>query len=163
MAGIKELKLEEKEAFRKTLFSILRHIQNVQDNAFILANKLIDEGELDLARRLIQRIMAHDQSKFTPLEFKGLNGATEELKTIAIDHHRSVNPHHIQYHASVKDMSDLDIAEFCCDIKARSEEFGTSVMDYIKKFINEHEISTSSNFYKRAKYFFDLILDIPFK
>jgi hypothetical protein len=61
-------------------------------------------------------------------------------------------------------MNDLQLAEFCCDLKARSAEMGTDLKTYIKEVATERfGFTTNSKVYKRIIKFVNLILDEPFK
>lgn len=122
-----------KEEYRGKILSIVRHIENVQGQGILLAERLIDIGELELARRLIQRCFCHDNSKFTSIEYKYLGSDDKDKLKMAVDHHRAVNSHHPEHHINgVSDMTDLDLAEMVCDWRARSNEAGTNLRDWIK-------------------------------
>src|SRR4051812_28923081 len=80
--------------------SITRHIRNVEDNCFLLGEKLILAGEIDLGHRLIANGFVHDSSKFYGIEFEFMSpvASTEDpskLKLkLAIQHHQKTNLHH---------------------------------------------------------------------
>ena len=118
--------------------AIARHIRNVEDNCLLLGEKLIEAGEVDLGHKLIANGYVHDASKFHGIEFEYLsigpsNEESAKLKLkLAIHHHRKTNPHHVEYWAGgIRDMPEVYLAEMVCDIKSRSEEFGTSLRDWI--------------------------------
>ena len=126
------------EATMEKIRAIARHIRNVEDNCVLLAEKLIERGEIDLAKNLVANGMVHDVSKFAGIEwdYLSLGNPTEDsakLKMrLAIQHHRKVNPHHVEHWSGgIGDMPDVYLCEMVCDLKARSEEFGTSLVDYI--------------------------------
>ena len=103
--------------------SITRHIRNVEDNCFLLGEKLILNGEVDLGKQLIANGYVHDSSKFSGIEFEflSLNNPQEEntkLKMkLAIHQHQTTNPHHPEFWSGgIKDMPDVYLAEFVCDI-----------------------------------------------
>ena len=162
---------KEAEVTMEKIRGITRHIRNVEDNCIRLGEKLIESGEIELGRQLIANGFVHDASKFHGIEFEFMapdipiqeDGAKLKLK-LAIHHHNSTNLHHPEaWSGGIKDMPDVYLAEFCCDIKARSEEFGTSLRTWIddsatKKwnFTKEDEI------YKKISRFVDLLCDKPF-
>jgi len=156
-----KLSLEEKESFWGKVDNIYRHIKNVEEAAFLLARKLKDEGEIFLSLGLLKRARMHDVSKFEGIEWNCLSGDSE-LLTTAVNHHRSINDHHPEFHEDISDMSRLQIAEMVCDLKARSQETGTDLRDYIKNtFLPRYEITTRSKFYSNINYFVNLLLDKP--
>src|SRR4051812_1817351 len=85
--------------------SITRHIRNVEDNCFILGEKLILAGEVDLGRHLVAHGFVHDASKFYGIEWEsivpGLSSESVENKAIktklAISNHNTTNSHHPEY------------------------------------------------------------------
>jgi hypothetical protein len=158
-----EPSLEEKEQCRKKLSSIVRHIRNVQEEGILLAERLVELGELDLARRLVQRCFRHDVSKFEGIEWEYLGSDNKERLTMAVCQHRVVNSHHPEFHIKgIHSMDDLDLAEFVVDVKARSSEFGTNLRDWIKDVAMERfHFKIQSNCYKKIKKYVDLLLDEP--
>lgn len=162
--------LEEKDSYRKKLFAIIEHINNVNAVAEKLAERIIDHAEskedLDFARRLIQRARRHDLSKFEGIEWESLHrDSSDPLLKTAIHQHQQTNDHHPQYFVGgISQMNDLQLAEFCCDLKARSAEMGTDLKTYIKEVATERfGFTTGSKVYKRIMKFVNLILDEPFK
>lgn len=161
--------LEEKDSYRKKLFAVINHINNVNETAEKLAERLIERAEshedLDFARRLIQRARRHDLSKFEGIEWEALHRGTDDplLKT-AIHQHQQTNDHHPQYFVGgIGQMNDLQLAEFCCDLKSRSAEMGTDLRTYIRDVATERfGFTINSKTYKKIKRFVDLILDEPF-
>lgn len=166
---IKQPSLEEKDSYRRKLFAIVDHLNNVNEVAEKLAERLIERAEshadLDFARRLIQRVRRHDLSKFEGIEWESLHrGADDPLLKTAIHQHQQTNDHHPQYFVGgVHQMNDLQLAEFCCDLKSRSAEMGTDLRTYVKNVATErYGFTTTSKVYKKIKTFIDLILDEPF-
>lgn len=118
----------------KTLVTIIRHITLVQKNLLLLAKKLE------------QRALIHDLSKFKIDEFEGFI----EINQIARQHkygspeyqasmvdkadlvnlHFSRNPHHPEHYPDgVADMSLIDTIEMVCDWKAASEAYGNTTLE----------------------------------
>lgn len=153
----------------KKLDSILRHINNVRDNCLILGEKLIEEGELPLGLKLIANGHIHDNSKFTGIEWAYLNCETKEnqpgLFFAALEQHQKTNRHHPEYWpGGIEEMPSIYLAEMVCDVKGRSEEFGSSVLDWIKdECTRKYKFSTSGRVYKEMKRFLDLLIGEKFK
>lgn len=161
-----EFSAEEIAAFRKKLESRVRHIQNVQKSARLLADRLAEKGEFDLARRLVQRSLCHDSSKFEGIEWEFLDIPSSDKKNqeslrLAIHQHQQSNDHHPEFFSGgIADMSRVQIAEMVCDWKARSEEFGSSLLDWIREDACErYGFTTRTRVYQRIKFFLDLLLD----
>jgi uncharacterized protein DUF5662 len=150
----------------KRIDSIRRHIKNVQDAAELLAHRLIEKGEVDFAINLLANVMVHDQSKYKGIEFQSLNTFEEdkELFALALKQHWSTNQHHPEYWGEISGMPRIYIAEMICDLKARSEEFGTNLREYIKgEFAEKHKLTARCRPMIYINYFLDLLLDKPFK
>lgn len=152
--------------------SITRHMRNVEDSCLILGEKLIGRGEIQLGKNLIANGFIHDASKLHGIEFEfmspGINTNEETAKLkmkMAIQQHRSVNPHHVEYwNSKIENMPDVFLAELCCDLKARSEEFGSSFIDYIEECVEKKwNINKESKTYKRILDFVGLLCEIPFQ
>lgn len=151
--------------------SITRHIRNVEDNCVLLGTHLIERGDIELGHRLIANGMVHDASKLCGIEFEylSLNNPSEENTKIklklAIHHHQKTNPHHVEYWAGgISEMPDVYLAEFCCDIKARSEEFGTNVRTWIDETaIQKYEFTKEGPVYKKIMSYIDVLCAKPFE
>lgn len=161
---------KEAERTMEKIRAIARHIRNVEDNCFLLGEKLILQGEIDLGKQLIANGYIHDASKFHGIEFEYLSSGnpTEEnaaLKLkLAIHHHNTTNPHHVEFWSNgINDMPDVFLAEMVCDLKARSEEFGTALMDYIEnQGLERWKITKDHEAYKKILRFVGLLCDKPF-
>lgn len=154
---------------------IVRHIRNVQDNCMILGEKLIELGEIDLGKNLIANGFCHDTSKFYGIEWSEMaplninnqscdSGETKKMKLkMAISHHNQTNFHHPEAWSSIHKMPRLYIAEMVCDWKSRSEEFGSSVRDFIQnQAMNRFKFSEKDLVYKDIMNFVDLVCEKPF-
>lgn len=144
--------------------SVIRHIKNVQQIAEELSEKLIENGELELAKQLIARAMAHDNSKLTsPIEWDSLHRG-EELLDLAHTQHVKTNDHHPEYWAGgMNAMPEICLIEWVCDVKARSDEFGTDLRAWIKETaLPRYGVSPKGKTYKIIKKYLDLILEQPF-
>lgn len=145
--------------------SIQRHINNVQDAANLLARRLIERGEIDFGINLLANVMSHDQSKFKGVEFEHLHaGEDKELFQLALKQHWSSNSHHPEFWGDINNMPRIFLAELVCDLKARSEEFGTDLRAYIKgEFSERHKLTPRCRPMTYINHFLDLLLEKPFK
>jgi hypothetical protein len=154
---------------------IARHIRNVEDNCFLLGSALIERGEIDLGKHLIANGYVHDASKFHGIEFDNMaltkdgstaqeEGAKLKMK-LAIQHHRSVNPHHPEHWSGgIKSMPRVYLAECSCDWKARSEEFGTDLRQWInEEATKRYNFTAADQVYKDIMEFVDLLCPKPFE
>ena len=149
---------------------IARHIRNVEDNCLLLGEKLIMGGEIELGKQLISNGYVHDASKFHGIEFEylSLNNLSEDnnkLKLkLAIHHHNSTNKHHPEaWSGGIKDMPDVYLAEMACDIKARSEEFGSDLRVWInEEATKRYGFTTEDKVYKDLMRFVNLLCQTPF-
>lgn len=153
----------------KRLDTIERHIHHVQENCQILADKFLEQGDRDLARLLLANAQIHDNSKYKGIEWKYLHDDVKidkpELFQAALESHWSNNPHHPEHwHDGIMRMPILYLAEWVCDVKARSNEFGTDVRDFIKDTATKrYKFTVQGKVYKEIKEIVDLLLDAPFK
>lgn len=161
----------EADATMTKVRAIARHIRNVEDNCFLLGEKLIANGEIELGKQLISNGYIHDASKFHGIEFEylSLNNPTEDetkLKLkLAVHHHRMTNKHHPEaWSGGIKDMPDVYLAEMVCDIKARSEEFGTDLRKWIDEAATKrYGFTFEDKVYKDLMRFVNLLCPKPFE
>lgn len=158
------------EATMEKIRAVSRHIRNVEDNCFLLGEKLILGGEIDLGKQLIANGYVHDASKFTGIEFEYLSSgnpteAEGKLKLkLAIHHHQKTNLHHPEaWSGGIKDMPDVFLAEMACDLKARSEEFGTNLREWIDgSATTKWGFSKDDKVYKDLMRYVDMLCQKPF-
>jgi hypothetical protein len=148
------------------LKSVIRHIKLVQDNAELLAERLIEKGEWEFAITLISNSLKHDSSKFHGIEWLDLRAPDKsdpdhkEKLDRAWKQHVATNEHHPEFWGGIKDMPKIYIAEMVCDWKARSTEQGTGLREWIKnQAMEKYELTYQSKQYKWIKEFVDLLLD----
>jgi hypothetical protein len=122
------------EQKKEKLKTLIRHIEEVQKNAQLLGDRLIDANEFELGKRIIANSFLHDQSKFHGLEWQHLTKADDEdeLLGAVIQHHTATNLHHPEAWGQIKNMPDAYLAEMVCDWKARSAELGKDLKDWIE-------------------------------
>jgi hypothetical protein len=150
---------------------LTRHIRNVEDNCVLLGTKLIERGDIELGHRLIANGMVHDASKFRGIEFDNLtyNEPSKEESSklkmkMAIQHHQKTNQHHPEFWGNISLMPSVFLAECACDWKARSEEFGTSLRDWIDEYATKRwNFSKDDRTYKEIMAFVDLLCEKPFE
>lgn len=155
------------------LDNLVRHLRDVQDNCLLLGQRLIDRGDVHLGLSLIKNGFQHDVSKFEGIEWQFLNVYDKKEKrkaafkkglALAIHQHTTSNPHHPEFWGSIHSMPDLYLAEMVCDFKARSNEFGTSLSDYIKKqAMGKYSFKDSDPVYDKIKGFSELLCSTPFE
>lgn len=126
------------DSIRLKIKSVVRHVEKVQSNCLMLGEKLIDSGEIELGKQLIASGYRHDNSKFHGIEFEALTGEAPTTKDdkklklkFAVHHHNLTNDHHPEYWNGIKNMPRVALGEAVCDWKARSEEFGTNLREWI--------------------------------
>lgn len=163
---------KEAELTMDKVRGITRHIRNVEDNCLLLGEKFIERGDIELGKHLIANGFVHDASKFHGIEFEymapGVPTEKEEAKLklkLAIHHHQKTNLHHPEaWSGGIKDMPDVYLAEFCCDVKARSEEFGTDLRQWINdKAMQKYEFKVGDELYKKIMMYIDLLCPPPFE
>lgn len=157
----KELLIEEK---LEIIDSVLRHIKNVSDNCNLLGRRLIESGEIEIGVGLIANGLIHDNSKLRGIELLYLHPDTAKTKfALAISHHVTTNPHHPEYWCGIENMPDIYLCEMICDWKARSEEFGTSIHDWVNKAAAEKfGYKKNSEVCKKIARYISLLCDKPF-
>ena len=146
--------------------SIVRHINNVQENALLLCEKLIEQGESKFATMLIAKSFLHDNSKFTAIEYDNLvDGQDKEKLKTAIEQHNRSNSHHPEaWDKGIHSMPRIALAELVCDFKARSSEFGTDLRGYIyEQATKRYGFNKNDKVYTDIMFFVDLLCDKPFK
>jgi hypothetical protein len=164
---VKKVAAETMDKIRR----IARHIRNVEDNCLILGEKLIERGEIDLGHKLIANGYVHDASKFHGIEWENMapdeplheEGAKLKLK-LAVQHHNRTNQHHPEYWGGIKHMPRLYLAEMVADWKARSEEFGSSVRDWVNEgAAKRFGFTKDDKVYQEIMEFVDLLCERPFE
>jgi hypothetical protein len=144
--------------------SILKHVQGVHRNGILMAKELIKQGRSTFARSLIVHIFKHDLSKFGRFEYNRFFSGDKKDEGQAIEHHRQVNAHHLDYYDKNSDMPEIEIACMACDLKTRSEEMSNNVMEYLRdKFCKQHDIGTGTKLYKDLAGFLKLIIARKFQ
>lgn len=147
----------------KRIDSLCRHIEGVQKNTLLLGTRLIEDGDEKTGIMLIANGFIHDHSKFYGVEWEYLGKDDSEASQLAIRQHQHTNKHHPQYWGGIHDMPDLYVAEMVCDWKARSNEFGTDLREWIdNEATKTFSFTKREKIYRTIKKYLDLLLDKPF-
>lgn len=162
--GVYKIMNENSQSVIMTLDKICNHIDNVQRNCRRLAEALILKGEYDFGKTLIAHAYIHDNSKFFGLEFEYLNQKdNKEMLFCAVRQHQSVNPHHPEYWGGIHNMPRIYIAEMVADWLARSQEFGSSLMEWVKeKATEKFGFTMEDRVGKEIKFFIDILCENSF-
>lgn len=148
---------------------VQEHISNVRRNCTKLAENLLKDGHSQLYLELISAAQIHDNSKLKGIEFTCLRPKVKEDKPelflAALRTHWAYNSHHPEHHINgVSDMSESELAEMVCDWKSRSDEMGTSFLEWVKKdACDKYKISKKGRVWPKIKKYADFLLEEKFK
>lgn len=131
------------EMFRDTII----HKGYVMKSCEKLASYLEKEGAINHAKMLRERAKIHDNTKISCedelhalssiiRDKESLKDSSKQLLQIkqdAIKLHWKHNTHHPEHFKTPMDMSRLDVMEMCCDWHARSTQYKTDFLDFVKK------------------------------
>lgn len=132
--------------YEKTFRDTMIHKRYVEKSADKLIRYLEKEGAFEHANLLRERAKVHDNSKVSCTDelqalsriindkscLKDANNKLTPFKKEAIALHYKHNSHHPEHFKSVLDMSKLDILEMCCDWHARSTQYETDFLEFVK-------------------------------
>lgn len=124
----------------------LIHKEYVEKSCEKLASYLERTGAVEHAKMLRERAKIHDNSKISCEDELSalsriindkstLRDSTKQLSQIkqdAIKLHWKHNTHHPEHFKSPTDMGRLDVMEMCCDWHARSTQYGTNFLEFVK-------------------------------
>lgn len=152
---------------REHLENLVRHIRLVQEAALIMGQRLIESGRHEFGKNLIARGFEHDVSKFYGVEWDYLHVGPDvpsDKLSEAVKQHVESNDHHPEYWGGIDHMPEIAVAEMVCDWYARSQEFGTSLRQWVethatKKFGITKESAVSG----QINTFVDMLLRDNFK
>lgn len=110
-----------------------------------MSKYLYDNGDSNMAFLLLKRANNHDNSKLVGPElqllsnlgckkeiFKNPNIQLSKYESEIIENHWKNNRHHPEHFNEVQEMSELDIIEMVCDWYARSLQYTTNFLDFVK-------------------------------
>lgn len=132
--------------FEKTFKDTMVHKSYVEKSAAKLIRYLEKEKAFQHAKQLKERAKNHDNTKISQPDelyalsriindkssLKNANNQLSPLKKDAIMLHYKHNSHHPEHFQSILDMNKLDIMEMCCDWHARSTQYKTNFLEYVK-------------------------------
>jgi hypothetical protein len=134
-----------KEKILEHVSETMLHKSFVIQACLKMARYLKNNGEEDLALFILRRSNIHDNSKLIGPELEllaSLYGNQESFvnptvqlsdsQREIIEMHWENNRHHPEHFDEILKMSELDIIEMCCDWYARSLQYGTDFIDFIK-------------------------------
>jgi hypothetical protein len=153
------------ETKTEKLEALIRHIEEVQKNCRLLADRLMaeDKANFEFAKKLIANSYLHDNSKFSSLEWMHLTRAEEddEMLDVVIKEHNNSNFHHPEaWSDGIRGTPDIYIAEMTCDWKARSTELGTDLKEWIDtKATKRWGFGKRDKVYKKIMKYVDLLLE----
>jgi len=146
--------------------NLVRHIDLVRSACLLLGKRLIAKGRPEFGTILISRGFQHDVSKFSGIEFDFLHAGQDIPKKqlqLAIRQHVLTNDHHCEYWGGIDNMPEICIAEMVADWYSRSQEFGTSLRDWIEKEgLKRYNIEKNGKKHQQIIYFVDLLLESSF-
>lgn len=150
------------------------HKKIVLDKCLLVSKYFIEHGDIEFGLNIIRRGVTHDNSKFSKQEFtelvsiissdtdKCFKDATYTLsdkERKAIEHHWKSNKHHPEYYENTDDMGELDIIEMVCDWAARSEQYGTDLLEFIEER-QRNRFKFSDSLFERIEKYCKLIVKL---
>jgi len=150
----------------KHIESVLRHIDLVQSSTRLLGERLIESGQDKLGLELIANGLIHDNSKFFGIELEYLTVAEgkSEAFELALHQHVTTNAHHPEYWSGIENMPDVYLCEMICDWHSRSNEFGSSLIEFFEsKATAKFKFKKNSKVYKKIKKYINILLNESFK
>lgn len=146
------------------------HKKHMMDSALKMADKLIQNGEEELAIELLKRSIYHDNSKIGKDEIILLSSITNkkalmdpninlnEKEKESIEKHWEKNRHHPEHFKDVKEMEEIDIIEMVCDWHARSVQHETDMIDFVV-IRQKNRFHFPEDMFKKIIYYCNLILN----
>lgn len=127
------------------LMDTMLHKDLVLASCWKMANYYISLQDIDSAIEIVKRGWLHDNSKFGEDELYALaeiddgkvsmRDACKSLppeKKDFLKLHYEHNTHHPEHWEDVSQMPEMDVVEMCCDWHARSVQYGTDLMEFVK-------------------------------
>lgn len=144
---------------------VITHISHVRENCIALGKALIKMGLFVEGRQLIANGHVHDLDKLFGIQWEHMRKDSplgKEL-SLAVKEHNHTAKHHPEAFGSIHKMDYVSLAECICDWKARSSEFGGSLMDYIKtQAMKRFAFNESDPVFKTIVEFHDLLCEKPY-
>ena len=143
----------------------ITHKKIVLDNCYLMAMYLMNKGKIEMGTQLLKRGCEHDNSKFDTEEFRRLSQILKSRKCFtdadsklspeekkAIQYHWDHNRHHPEYFEDSSEMTELDTIEMVCDWFARSIQYGTDFIPFVKERQENRFHFSDKHFTKILKY-----------
>lgn len=150
----------------KRLQALMRHVEGVQRDCEIIAQKLIADDDFVTGKRLIVLGRLHDASKFDGIEWEHLGVPGDPMHEEAWLHHVTSrnNRHHPEaWGGGIHAMEDVFIAEMVCDWHSRAAEFGSDLRSWIKgNAMPRFGFDVDDKIYCKIKKYVDLLLEPSF-
>lgn len=137
--------IKNKEQYHFQIQDFIIHKKFVLSSGEKLVNYLILNNQDELAIEFLKRLAIHDNSKLNKEEFILLcnienkknsfinaNEVLDENLKKSIELHWKNNSHHPEHFQNAENMSELDIMEMCCDWHARSCQYNTDFLSFVK-------------------------------
>ena len=146
--------------------NLIRHIELVREACILLGKRLMKNGRVEFGRLLIAKGFQHDVSKFYGLEWDFMHAGKDTPKDkleLAIHQHVCTNSHHPEYHGGIENMPELAVYEMVADWYSRSQEFGTSLRDWINSTaIDKYKIVIDGEVHRWINKAVDILLENSF-
>lgn len=139
----KNIPLEDK---LKQLDDIGTHKQFVIEVSCQLSKYLMGENREEESLELMKRAFLHDISKLNDDEFYGMAKFADDTKALkdpkatisdekqdVINLHWKRNEHHPEFWDDINKIDKISIMELACDWQARSKQFGTNSLEFLKE------------------------------
>lgn len=137
--------IEKNDSYYFQIKDFQEHKKFILESGMILIKYLLNEQQDDLAFKLLKRLSFHDNSKLNREEFLMLckiplkkdsfvnaNSVMDDNLKKSIELHWKNNSHHPEHFENIEDMTELDIIEMCCDWHARSLQYNTDFLFFVK-------------------------------
>ncbi len=146
--------------------NLIRHIELVREACTLLGKRLIKSGRVEFGRLLIAKGFEHDVSKFYGIEYEYLHAGSDtdkEKLQLAMYQHLRTNQHHPEYWGSIENMPELAVYEMVADWYSRSQEFGTSLRDWINNTaMDKYKIVADGEVHRWINKAVDVLLENSF-
>lgn len=133
------------EKIMEHVMDTLLHKSYVILTCLKMSRYLTSLGKTDIAYSLLQRANIHDNSKLVGPELELLSSiygnkdafidptvVLSDYEKLIIEKHWENNRHHPEHFKNLENMSELDIIEMVCDWYARSLQFKTDFLNFVK-------------------------------
>lgn len=137
--------MEQENRYYFFINDLIEHKKLILDCCQTMSKYLYKNGQHELSKEILRRAVVHDNSKLDEDEmekflelrikdkpFKNANSMLSDFEKERIKIHWSKNRHHPEYFEDISQMEEIDIIEMVCDWAARSRQYGTDLIDFVK-------------------------------